>query len=106
MSILGATPPTVQATPPSRRTVVRAVAVAVASVSVALAVGGCSDDERATAEVTTCSSKVEQAASESELRRQVELLDEAITICSGIAALDVELARHRVLVEVDTDTFV
>jgi hypothetical protein len=80
--------------------------VGLAALVVVALTAGCGEDEAATAARDTCQSVVQEAARESELRRQVELLDNAIAICSGVAALDVELQRHRGLVGFDTDTFV
>ena len=77
-----------------------------ATLAVAPLLASCGDDGREAAAQVTCQSIVEGAARESELQRQIEILDRAIAACSGIAALDVELQRHRGLVGFDTATFV
>jgi hypothetical protein len=82
-----------------------ACAVAVVLAGAALTTS-CGEDGATQASADTCQSVVASAARESELQRQVELLDRAIATCAGIDALDLELQTHRGLVGFDTGTFV
>jgi hypothetical protein len=69
-------------------------------------VAACDADDETTATPQTCASLVDRAARASEVREQVDLLDDAIVACRAIEALDVELRRHPGMIRFDTVTFI
>jgi hypothetical protein len=91
----------------SRRAVLGSRLLIVAAVlGLAPALAACDSQETAVAVPETCASIVERAARASEIRQQVDLLDDAIVACRAIEALDVELRRHPGIIGFDTITFV
>lgn len=62
-------------------------------------------DEPVVAPADPCRATIDEAAAEAEIRRQVELLDRALVICSGPDVFAANVGRHPTLLGWDVETY-
>lgn len=77
-------------------------AVAVALVT---SIAACSSDEDTGAPTDPCRATIEEAGSEAEISRQIELLDEALVLCSSVEVFAVHAQRHPTMLGWDVATY-